>query len=171
MYGRSISSPVPVHYSTTVSQHGSSTSAGFFVPVSSEYIYFFLHLYCSHDYRIRIVSSLQGQLFFINQEICFCKKKLLEKWFTVQYVQRCDKIPGPPAQIPLFGSFTEMFVKPHSNYYIESIFVFTRVRYQKSFLFQKLCRMFFTCIKNGTKNHLYESGSVHYQVTCHKHII
>lgn len=29
-----------------------------------------------------------------------------------KYCQRCDKVPGPPAQFPLFGSATEFFLPP-----------------------------------------------------------
>lgn len=32
--------------------------------------------------------------------------------FDVQYVQRCSKVPGPPTQIPLFGSATEFVLPP-----------------------------------------------------------
>ena len=30
-------------------------------------------------------------------------------------MKKCDIIPGPPAQIPLFGSITEAFVEPESK--------------------------------------------------------
>lgn len=29
----------------------------------------------------------------------------------------CEKIPGPPVQLPLFGSFTELFLERHNKYY------------------------------------------------------
>lgn len=32
-----------------------------------------------------------------------------------QYIRLCSKVPGPPVQIPLFGSLTDVFLKPEGK--------------------------------------------------------
>ncbi|KAK4029580.1 hypothetical protein OUZ56_022559 [Daphnia magna] len=59
------------------------------------------HLYDLIPSRLTVIFSLASLICFTVGSALFRRYK---------FMKECNKVPGPPAQIPLFGSFTELFV-------------------------------------------------------------
>ncbi|EFX87733.1 hypothetical protein DAPPUDRAFT_312044 [Daphnia pulex] len=60
-----------------------------------------------------VYSLIPNTLVLFSVSACFILVHLMGTLFRrYKYVRRCNKIPGPPAQIPLFGSATEFVLPP-----------------------------------------------------------
>ncbi|XP_046655354.1 cytochrome P450 4C1-like [Daphnia pulicaria] len=67
-----------------------------------------LKIISDHLYRL-LPNSLTLATSIFCVILCVFGTALYRRY---KYFVRCNKIPGPPAQIPLFGSFTEFFLEP-----------------------------------------------------------
>lgn len=80
--------------------------------------------------------------------------------FDLQYVQRCSKVPGPPTQIPLFGSASEFVLPPERILRYQQPFQMQKsLIIEFSFISKRSCPMPMSYTRNITKVQLYESGS------------
>nr|CAH0102405.1 unnamed protein product [Daphnia galeata] len=67
-----------------------------------------IQLVPDHWYRL-LPNALTLFTSFASVLLCVVGTALYRRY---KYFRRCDKVPGPPAQLPLFGSFTEFLLEP-----------------------------------------------------------
>lgn len=95
--------------------HGWSNHSRFCLQSNSQQVSAFLDvcLFCSRSSYGHTISTLQGKFSLMCSNLTIGKWLKNNSLWIAKYVRRCNKIPGPPAQIPLLlGSATEFFLPP-----------------------------------------------------------